>query len=128
MQTDTFVARVSARCPELDPVAAHDVCLITVRALCEHLSQAETERLSAQLPDALGDAAAAGGTENHMRGKTIALDDFLEQLVARTEIDHDTARQLARAVAQTLQQAVRENEIENVTFELPDDLSTLFTA
>ncbi|WP_184947195.1 DUF2267 domain-containing protein [Salinisphaera orenii] len=128
MQTDRFIAHVNHACPSLDADVAHEVTLITLETLCEQLPLDQAKRLAAQLPQELTEAVEAGGDRGETSDVPITLAEFYSKLMFRTELEEDTTRRVAQAVASALRQAVSDGEISDVALDLPSELDQLVAA
>jgi uncharacterized protein (DUF2267 family) len=124
MNAADVVERVNRRCPELDPVRAHDVTVITMRTLAEHLSEEQVATIASVLPAVFAEAFDAARREKRPEAIETSLDAFEEQLVARAEIGHETAGNVARAVARVLRTALVEEKAQ-VKLALPRELDRL---
>lgn len=124
MNAKELVDRVNRRCPELDPMRAHDVTVITMRTLAEHLAASDAENIAAVLPAVFAEAFDAARREKRAEPIEVALSDFEDQLVVRAEVDAKTADDVARSVARILRMALIE-ENADTSLLLPPELDEL---
>lgn len=124
MNADEIVERVNRRCPELDPVRAHDVTVITMRTLGEHLSAEQADALASVLPAVFAEAFDAASREKRNTPIETSLAAFEEQLLTRAEIGQEVAANVARAVARVLRTALIEEHAQ-IRLELPPELDRL---
>ena len=128
MQTEDFIARVSAEVPSIDSNTARAATLATLESLCAHLPENETESLAAQLPKELSEAANAGKLRANENHDGVQLREFYEQIAMRVNISHQDATGYAKATAMTLKEAISGGELSDVALELPNELSELLAA
>ncbi|WP_353112189.1 DUF2267 domain-containing protein [Salinisphaera dokdonensis] len=124
MNAADVVSRVNRRCPELDPVRAHDVTIITMRTFAEYLSAEQIEAIASVLPAVFAEAFDAARGEKRPQAVETSLEAFEEQLVARAEVGHKTAGDVARAVARVLRTTLVEEKAQ-IKLELPHELDKL---
>lgn len=124
MNAEELVERVNRRCPELDPVRAHDVTLVTMRTLAEYLAAEQAGEIAAVLPTVFAEAFDAARREMRDEPIETSLAAFEDQLVKRAEIGEETATNAARAVARVLRMALVEEQAE-AQLALPPELDRL---
>lgn len=128
MQTADFIEKVNEAGPGDDIEAARNATIATLTAIGEHLSSKQARRLAPQLPEELSKAIGSGSEDVDASQRPVDLDQIYGQIALETELPHDTAAAYARAVVQTLKQAITQGEITDVASDLPDDLDALLTA
>lgn len=128
MNTDRFIAQVRENCPQLDVDVVHEQTLVTLDTLCEQLPKDQTKRMAAQLPDEIASAVTAGGDRGETTDVPIALADFYSKLMFRTELNETDVKALAQAVAQALEKALSDGEVEALALDLPSELDQLLSA
>lgn len=124
MNADELVERVNRRCPELDPISAHEVTLITMRTLAEYLAAEQAGAIAAVLPTEFADVFDAARREIRDTPIETSLAAFEDQLITRAEIGEQTAANIARAVVRVLRAALVEKRAE-ARLELPAELDRL---
>lgn len=122
MQMHEFVGRVqnAARVPSME--AAINATRATLETLAERLGADESRHLAAQLPDEIGRYLDA----NEAVPEDFSSDEFLKRISAREGVDLPVSVFHARAVLDTLQQAVSVGQIRDVLERLPADYARLF--
>lgn len=106
MQTEEFVARVHDRLPDADRQQARRTSLATMQVLAEALSPEEAEVLAAQLPRELADVVRLTGDEASSHDR----DTFLVRVAELAGVEDGSAEEQARAVLETLREAVSNGE------------------
>lgn len=124
MQYEDFIFRVQSLAG-LD--AAEDGRVASQAALTtlgECLTAEEAEDLAAQLPKGLGKYL----TEESDSGKAAgySLEDFYRRVGERAGLHFGEAKSRSRAVAQALEDAVSDTEIQDMRSLLPSGLDSLF--
>jgi uncharacterized protein (DUF2267 family) len=122
MDVAELYVRIEGRLPEggLD-VDAEKLAHTVLEALAERLTPDEAAEIGAELPDELGDilAGASGLGE-------LSHDEFIEDLANRLDLDDDDAELGARAVLQTVREALEPMvSIDQVLETLPTDLAQM---
>ncbi len=126
MQSETFISKVMMHGPEMSRDRALNATHVTLRNLCEHLPAEQTRKMSAQLPEALANAADAGAEAAGKQGRNVQhAEDFYKSVASRADLSLEDARGVSRAVARTLKQAVSDGELIDVTIDLPSEMSEL---
>lgn len=123
MQYDRFVGEVQnrARLPSRgDTVRAIQA---TLETLAERIAAGEAEDLAAQLPPELG--TFLRDVDGSQR---FTVDEFLERVAEKENVDVPDAAHHARAVITVLQDAVTAGEMDDVRTQLPNTYAPLFEA
>ena len=102
--------------------AAERAVRATFETLAERVTQGATTNLAAQLPREIAQYLLRRGPEV----KELSADQFWEHIAEREHSDTATAIRHARAVFQTLDEAVSAGEIDDFRAELPTVLKRLF--
>lgn len=115
---DRVAARLADGAFDVKPAALVHAVL---ESLAERLSPDEAVELGAELPAELGDILAhATGTGE------LVHDEFIEDLASRLDLDDDDAELGARAVLQSVREAIEPMvAIEQVLETLPTDLAQM---
>lgn len=127
MNAQELVERVNRRCPELDSLRAHDVTVVTMRTLAEHLAAAQVHAIASVLPAAFAEAFEAARRKKRAEPIETSVAAFEDQLVVRAEIAKESAAHVARAVARVLRMALIEEHAQT-QLELPPELDQLLEA
>jgi uncharacterized protein (DUF2267 family) len=110
--------RLSAGALDVSPkLLTHTV----LESLAERLTPDEAAEIGAELPDELGDILAGASGDGDLQH-----DEFVEDLAARLDLDDDDAEAGARAVLQSVREAIEPMvSIEQVLETLPSDLAQM---
>ncbi len=124
MQAPEFFKRVQ----DYGQIATQDEALratsATLTTLGERLGRNETHDLFAQLPSEIVQSLLAV----ELRGsEDFTVDEFVQRVSTRANVDTATAQRYARAVLSTVQEAVTEGELEDILGQLPREFDSLFT-
>jgi uncharacterized protein (DUF2267 family) len=122
MQMNEFVGHVQhdARLSDMDQ--ALNATRATLETLAERLGADESRHLAAQLPQEIGQYL--GGRE--AVAEHFSSDEFLKRISAREGVEPPDSVDHARAVLNTLQQAVSAGEMRDVLGRLSADYARLF--
>jgi uncharacterized protein (DUF2267 family) len=117
-----FVGRVrsAARLPSMEQ--AFNATSATLRTLAERLGTDEARHLSAQLPEGIGQFLEGVPPT----AVVITRDEFLRRVSRREGVELPVSVCHARAVLDTLQQAIPEVDLYDVLQRLPADYAPLF--
>jgi uncharacterized protein (DUF2267 family) len=128
MQYDEFIERVQIE-GEID---SSDEAVRATKAVLETLGECvyrtEVADLAAQLPRGIREFLTAQQPPENNRGSVerYTLEQFYNQIGARTDSRHPEAVRLAHAVAVVLMDAVSGGEIADIKEKLPNDFAKLF--
>lgn len=129
MQTEEFIDRVAQAGEIGDTETARKISFATIEALCLHLSREETRQMTSQLPSELSKAALEGGQQAATTPEShVELARFYEEIGTRAGMPAEDVQGPARAVVNTLKQAITRGEFVDVTFDLPPELNTLLAS
>ena len=123
MQYDDFVGQVQHKARMASSGEAVRPIRATLTTLGERLYGGEPDHLAAQLPREIGAYLTAAETS-----RAYDLQDFLERIAEREEVDYPEAVHHARAVIATVNEAASAGVIEDVLSQLPDEFAPLFEA
>jgi uncharacterized protein (DUF2267 family) len=115
--------RVARRLPADGAIEADPEELVhaVLASLADRLSPNEAAELGAELPDEWGDVLAGASGDG-----TLTHDEFIEDVAARLDLDDDDAESVAKAVLQTVREAIEPMvSIEQVLETLPTDLAQM---
>lgn len=105
----------------LSPPEAEKIIRATLTPLTERLSGGEAHDLATQLPEEL-----RGLMHKDVDfGERLDLAEFLNEVRARTGVDHQRAAEGVRAVLTTVRDAVSAQEFEDMASDLPKDIQQL---
>ncbi len=123
MQAPEFLKRVQ----DYGQIATQDEALqatsATLMTLGERLGRDETHDLFAQLPNEIVQSRLAVELRG---GEEFSVDEFVQRVSARANVDTATAQRYARAVLSTMQEAVTEGELGDILARLPREFDSLF--
>lgn len=125
MQFRDFLGQVQHRARLTDQQEALRATRATFETLAERLSGGEAHDLAAQLPPELG--RFLDRDKDH-RGERFGLDEFLDRVSKRENVDKPVGTFHARAVIEVLQEAVSAGEIRDVLAQLPAEYNRIFLA
>lgn len=117
MDYTEFIQSVAKR-PMVSPMQAEPITHATLTTLTERISGGQARDLASQLPE---------GLREHLRkpdesAVPFGLADFLERVQARAAVDLQAATDGARAVFDTLRDAVSAKEYGDFVSQLPKEL------
>lgn len=115
-----FYQRVADRAG-LDLAAARRATDAVLEALAVRISGGEVDDLEEQLPPELRVPLERGTVESHGRAEKLSLTDFLRLIADREGVSKEEARDHARAVFATLQEALSEKELKDMLAQLPEE-------
>ena len=122
MQMDEFVGQVQSGARLGSMEQALNATRATLQTLAERLGAEDSRHLAARLPEGIGQFL--DGRE--AVAEQFSPDEFLKRISAREGVEAPTADDHARAVLDTLRQAVPAGEIRNVLGHLPEEFARLF--
>ncbi len=123
MKFDEFAGKVQHKAKLASTDEALAVIRATLQTLSERLAGQEPQNLAAQLPDELGRYLDVPG-----KGERFSVKEFFERVSKREGVDLPLSVYHARAVIDTIQEAVSAGEIENLRAQLPDEWQEIFEA
>jgi uncharacterized protein (DUF2267 family) len=117
-----FVGKVqyAAELPSMEQ--AINATRATLRTLAERLGPDDARQLGAQLPDGIGQFLIGVAP----MPRTLTRDEFLERISERAGVKLPDSTFQARAVLDTIQRAVPDDEMQDVIERLPADYAPLF--
>ncbi len=121
MQYEEFMKHVGDR-TGLDRAGAEQAAHATLTTLAERITRGEATDLASQLPQGLKpslQATTAGGDP-------FDVIEFTRRVGEREGVSAEEAREHARAVLTTVQQAVTGGQFQDVVSQLPGDYMELF--
>jgi uncharacterized protein (DUF2267 family) len=125
MTAGEFVGRVARR-TALDPERARGAVDAVLEALAHRISGGEAEDLMERLPEELRTPVRAGiAAKDRDSAQWLPLKQFLMAIGEREGVPRGEARLHVRAVLETLREAVGEDEIADVTSQLPNAYRSL---
>jgi uncharacterized protein (DUF2267 family) len=117
---EEFLERVADRAG-LPHDAAERATAAVLEALGERIAGGEVEDLAAQLPAALRPPLESGNSATAGKAKAMSLEEWVERIAELEGVSPEQAREHARAVLRTLEEAVSRKEFRDVLAQLPDD-------
>jgi uncharacterized protein (DUF2267 family) len=121
MQYNDFLGHVQHRARLADQQQALRATRATFETLAERLSAGEAHDLAAQLPRELGRFLERNDNNN---GERFGLDEFLNRVCTRENVDKPAGTFHARVVVEVLQEAVSAGEIRDVMSQLTTRVHT----
>jgi uncharacterized protein (DUF2267 family) len=115
---DSFIERVAER-TGLDPDAARQAVAAVLTTLAERIAGGEVDDLIARLPAELHEPLRKGKALNGGNATRMSLEEFERRVADREGVGPQQAHDHARAVMQTLREAVGDDEFLDVTSQLP---------
>jgi uncharacterized protein (DUF2267 family) len=119
---DGFLAQVAERA-DVDLEGARRATDAVLETLAERIAGGEVRDLIARLPIELHDPLRRGSERNGGRAKRLSSERFMALIAEREGVTPDVARLHARAVFAALREAVGDDELFDVTVQLPPDLA-----
>ncbi len=123
MQYDEFIRQVEDRA-RLDRTGAERAAQATLATLAERITEGEATDLASQLPQELKPPLEATTTG----GEPFDVAEFIRRVAEREGALADLAREHARAVLSTVQEAVTSGQFQDVVSQLPEDYMELLGA
>lgn len=123
MQFDEFVGKVQNRAKMPSSMEAVNAIRATLVTLGERLHGGEPGDLAAQLPQEIGTYLLYPD-----KNETYTLKEFFERVADLEEVDYPDAVYHARAVIETVDEAVSGGGIDDALEQLPDEYEALFTS
>jgi uncharacterized protein (DUF2267 family) len=123
MQYDEFIGQVQQRARLASKGDAVSATRATLETLAERLAGGAPDNLAAQLPKEIGiffEGPFSGS------GERLSLDDFFTLVSVREGVDLTKSAHHARAVIETLNEAVSPGEIQKICAQLPNEYDRLF--
>ena len=121
MQFDEFTGKVQHKAKLATTGEALAATRATLETLAERVAGDEPKNLAAQLPQEIG---------KYLEGAHIverfSLAEFFDRVTEKEGVDKPVAVYHARAVIDTVMEAVSEGEIEDLKAQLPDEWNPLF--
>jgi uncharacterized protein (DUF2267 family) len=121
MDASDVYERIRARLEPSIEVGAEELTHAVLMSMAERLTPDEAAELGAELPEELGDilaGASGSGALEH--------DEFVEDVAARLDLDDEDAELGARAVLQSIREAIEPMvTIDQVLETLPRDLAQM---
>jgi uncharacterized protein (DUF2267 family) len=124
MNYDDFIGAVQNRAHLGERQAAIRATRATLETYGERLTEDQSNKLAAQLPQEIGEYL------RHAGGHTERFDssEFFRRVGSKENEDLPAATHHARVVTEVLQEAVSEGEITKVRNALPEDYQRIFEA
>jgi uncharacterized protein (DUF2267 family) len=119
---DGFLAQVAERA-DLDLEGARRATDAVLETLAERIAGGEVRDLMAHLPIELHDPLRRGSERNGGRAQRMSSERFMALIAGREGVTPDVARRHARAVVAALREAVGDDELFDVTVQLPPELA-----
>jgi uncharacterized protein (DUF2267 family) len=123
MTAEEFLQRVADRAG-LPPAEAPRAADAVLGTLAERIAGGEVADLIAQLPVELH-APLRDAADRDRKASRMSLDDFVRRVADREGVDPMTAREHARAVFETLREAIDDGEYLDVTAQLPAEYAAV---
>lgn len=117
-----FVEEVQKKAELSTPEAAEYAIAATLRTLAERLAGGGPRHLASQLPDGIARYVGEKG-----KGERFGVEEFYERVARREQGNVPTARRHALGVMKVLTLAIDEQELRNLSDQLPDEYQELFT-
>lgn len=93
---------------------------VTLETLADRISAGQAESLAYQLPEGLDDCLRKPLRQDQVKS-SLGLDDFVQRVADRPDVDQALARTGVRAVLTTLREAVSRDEFEDAVAQLPKE-------
>lgn len=122
-EKDEFLDTVQQRAGVASAEAAHDATTATLQTLGERFTTGEARDMALYLPNGFEVAFVQSSGDDTT---AYSLDEFIEQVAQREQIDPDTARRHVQAVGSTVAEVVSDRELDAAKKQLPDPFGTLF--
>ncbi|MBD3402573.1 DUF2267 domain-containing protein [candidate division GN15 bacterium] len=123
MQYSDFIGHVQHRARLDSQNDAVRATRATLQTLAERIGGGEPADLAAQLPGEIGYYLT-----NDTGADPFSVDEFINRVSRRAEVEFATARNHARAVFDVIRDAISQGEFEDIRAQLPDDYRELFEA
>lgn len=123
IETDDFLDTVQQRADVGSTDAARDATHATLQALGERLATGEAKDIALYLPEEF-EAPLVESGESDAVG--YSLDEFVQQVAQREDIEPDEARRYAHAVNSTVAETVSDRELDAAKKQLPDPFGAIF--
>jgi uncharacterized protein (DUF2267 family) len=124
LPVDDLILKAAER-SGLEPDAARRAVNAVLETLAERISGGEVEDLIARLPIELRAPLRQGNATSKGNATRMSLDEFLERVAEREGVGVLDARRHARAMFETLREAVPEDEFLDATAELPNEYAAV---
>ena len=124
LPSELFLQRVVERAA-IRPEDARRATEAVLETLAERIAGGEVDDLIARLPVELHEPLRRGKEAHGGKATRMRLDEFVRRVAEREGVDLDEAREHARAVFETLRDAVGEREFLDVTAQLPEEYATV---
>jgi uncharacterized protein (DUF2267 family) len=122
-EKDEFLATVQQRAGVTSTEAANDATTVTLQTLGERFTTGEAKDIALYLPDEFEAAFVQSSGDD---ATAYSLDEFIDQVAQREQIDPDTARRHVQAVGSTVAEVVSDRELDAAKKQLPDPFGVLF--
>jgi uncharacterized protein (DUF2267 family) len=119
---DRFLAQVAERA-DVDLEGARRATDAVLETLAERIAGGEVRDLMAHLPIELHDPLRRGSERSGSRAQRMSSERFMALIAGREGVTPDVARLHGRAVFAALRDAVGDDELFDVTVQLPPDLA-----
>ncbi|MGR6319941.1 DUF2267 domain-containing protein [Micromonospora soli] len=119
MEYEDFINAVALRAKVSTDQAA-TLTRVTLETLANRISAGQAEDLAYQLPDGL-DACLRTPLRREHATASFGLEEFVERVADRPDLDRALAGAGVRAVLTTLREAVTRDEFENAMAQLPNE-------
>ncbi|MFE9689472.1 DUF2267 domain-containing protein [Micromonospora sp. NPDC005806] len=120
MNHTEFIQSVAAK-PQMSPAQAEPITRAALETLAERITGGQARDLASQLPEELKGCLSFAGVNPEPFG----LPEFLERVQARAAVDLQAATDGARAVFDTLREAISAKEYGDFIDQLPQDFRQL---
>jgi uncharacterized protein (DUF2267 family) len=124
MPAEEFLGRVAERAG-LDANRARLATDAVLETLAERIAAGEVDDLIAVLPLELHPPLRRGRQEGGENARRMSLEQFVSRVAKREAVSPDEAREHARAVFETLREAIPHKEFLDVTAQLPHEYAAV---
>lgn len=122
--TEDEFLEIVQECAGLDSTeAARSATVSTLLTLGERLTAGEAANCALYLPDAFAEALVETDVES---ATDYSLDEFVQRVARREDVEREDARSRAQAVCSTLAETVSERELDAAKKQLPDPFGAIF--
>lgn len=123
MQYEEFINQVGQRAGLASAAEAEGAARAVLTVLGEYLSGGEGPALASQLPQGLAEILRQQPPD---RSKIFSLNDFVQMVGEKEDVDDGAAIDHIRAVFGVLQEAVSGGEMDDVRRQFPSEFDPLF--
>jgi uncharacterized protein (DUF2267 family) len=124
VKVEAFLRRVADRAL-VDEDTAWQATQAVLETLAERIAGGEVDDLIVHLPVQLHPPLKRGKELSGGKATRMPLDEFVDRVAEREGVDHEQAREHARAVLSTLREVIPDREVFDVTVQLPDEYDVL---